>query len=88
MFRRERPPLRPNWWTILPLLATAALWVGIVHAGVTVRSMLEDRPATAAYAAASDEAEAASRKQSEGTDCPRPGCAAEAAPSAAAVPSR
>jgi hypothetical protein len=89
MFPRGRRPLRlrPNWWTILPLLANAALWMGIVYVGARAKSMLDDKAATAIYATASDESEASSRKQSEGTDCSRPGCAAPA-PGAAATPSR
>ncbi len=87
MFPRERRPLRPNWWTILPLIANTALWVGIVYVGVRAKSMLDDRRATAIYAAASDQAEASSRRQSGGTDCSPPGCAAGPAPGAA-TPSR
>lgn len=87
MFRRGRRPLRPNWWTILPLLANTALWVGIIYVGVRAKSMLDDKAATAIYAA-SDEAETSSRRQSGPSDCPQPGCAVEMEPAAAAIPTR
>ncbi len=84
----RRRPLRPNWWTIAPLLANAALWGAIAYVGVRTKSMLDDRPATAIYAAVSDETEASSRTRPGRTDCPQPGCAAQLEPGAATAPSR
>ena len=88
MFRRERRPLRPNWWTILPLIANAALWAGIVYVCVGAKTMMENRAKTTTYAAASGKTEASSRKQSGEMDCPRPECAAPQARGAAATPTR
>lgn len=87
MLRPGRGPLRPNWWTILPLLANAALWVGIVYVGVKAKSMVDDRAATAIYADVSTETEASSRRQTERTDCFGPDCSAAPVPGAAAAPS-
>lgn len=87
MFRGERRPLKPNWWTILPLLANVALWAGIVGAGAWIKTTWDEKGKTAIYAAVSSEAEASSRKPPGRTDCPRPGCAAGPAPGAA-TPSR
>ncbi len=84
----RRPPLRPNWWTILPLLASAAMWAGIIYVGAWTQSMLDGRAAPLIQVAASDETGAFSRKQPGRTDCPQPGCAAQPAPGAPATPTR
>jgi len=41
-----RRPLKPNWWTIVPVLASVALWGGIVYTG----SALNDRDEAVAVA--------------------------------------
>lgn len=38
-----RRPLKPNWWTIFPLVATLALWGGILYAGAWTNSALGDK---------------------------------------------
>lgn len=74
MFPFRRRPWRPNWWTIAPVLASVALWSAIGYVGLRTKSALDDKAERVAYAAASEEAEAASRKQSERPACPQPGC--------------
>ncbi len=51
-------PMKPNWWTIVPVLASVALWGGILYAGAWTGSALDDK--SERVAAISQSAEAAS----------------------------
>lgn len=51
-----RRPLKPNWWTIFPLVATLALWGGILYAGAWTSSALGDKSERVAAISISDEA--------------------------------
>jgi hypothetical protein len=41
-----RRPLKPNWWTLVPVLASVALWGGIAYTGAA----LSDRDEAVAVA--------------------------------------
>jgi hypothetical protein len=51
-----RRPLKPNWWTIFPLVATLVLWGGIIFAGAWTGSALSDKAERVAAISVSDEA--------------------------------
>ncbi len=87
MFPFRRWPVKANWWTILPVVASMALWGAIIYVGLWTKSALDDQAGRTTYAAVSARNEAASRKPPEQKDCRPPGCAAPA-PSGTASPSR
>jgi hypothetical protein len=84
MFPFRRWPLKANWWTILPVLASVALWGAIIYVAAMTKSALDDRAGRTTYAAVSDQTEASTRKRAEQKDCPQPGCAAVLAPASIA----
>lgn len=75
MFPFRRWPVKANWWTILPVLASVALWGAIIHVGLRTKAALDDRAGRATYAQAQAESEALTRKPLQPKDCRRPGCA-------------
>jgi len=87
MFPFRRWPVKANWWTILPVLASLVLWGAIIHVGLMTKTALDDKAGRATYAEASRAAEAATRKPPQTKDCSEPGCAGVALP-APAAPSR
>ncbi len=91
MFPFRRWPVKANWWTILPVLASLALWGAIIQVGLMTKAALDDKAGRATYAAASGQAVAATRKPPQPKDCSSPGCAGAAppvAPQASKAPSR
>lgn len=87
MFPFRRWPVKANWWTILPVLASLVLWGAIVHVGLKTKAVLDDKAGRATYAEASGQTAAPTRKPPQPKDCSSPGCAG-AAPPASKVPSR
>lgn len=41
--RFRRQALKPNWWTIFPLVASLLLWGGIMYVGAVTGSAISDR---------------------------------------------
>lgn len=62
MFPFRRWPVRANWWTILPVLASLVLWGAIIHVGLRTKAVLDDKAGRATYAEAAARAEALTRK--------------------------
>lgn len=58
MLHAVRRPLRPNWWTILPVLASVAIWGGIVYVGALTNSALDQRSEQVAALSAAEQAKA------------------------------
>lgn len=55
----RRRPLKPNWWTIVPVVASVLLWGGIMYVGAVTSSTLSDTPEQVAVITAPEEAIAA-----------------------------
>ena len=87
MFPFRRWPMKANWWTILPVLSSLALWGAIFYVGAMTKSAMDDKAGRATFAEASPQAEVATRKPLDPKDCPQTGCAGAASP-ASAAPSR
>ncbi len=41
--RLRQHPLKPNWWTILPVVVSLVLWGGIMYIGAVTGSAMDDR---------------------------------------------
>jgi hypothetical protein len=54
---RQRP-LKPNWWTIVPVLASLLLWGGIMYVGALTGPTLSDRSERVAAITAPEEVSA------------------------------
>ena len=78
MFPFRRWPVRANWWTILPVLASLALWGAIIHVGLKTKAALDDKAGRATYAEAEDGPGALIRNPLQPKDCRQPGCAGPA----------
>jgi hypothetical protein len=61
MLRPVRRPLKPNWWTIAPVLASLALWGGILSVGAWTGSAANDRAERFAGISHAEEVVAANR---------------------------
>lgn len=68
MFPFRRWPIKANWWTILPVLSSLALWGAIFYVGAMAKSALDDKTGRTTYAEASGEADASSRKPPQPKD--------------------
>ncbi len=56
----RRRPTKPNWWTIVPVVASLFLWVGIMYVGVLTGSTLRERSARVAAVTSPEEVAAVS----------------------------
>jgi hypothetical protein len=68
MFPFRRWPVKANWWTILPVLSSLALWGAIFYVGAMTKAALDDKAGRATYADASGETGASSRKPPQPKD--------------------
>jgi hypothetical protein len=62
MFPFRRWPVKANWWTIVPVLASLVLWGAIIHVGLRTKAALDDKAGRATYAEAAAKAEALTQK--------------------------
>jgi hypothetical protein len=74
MFPFRRWPVKANWWTILPVLASVVLWGAIIHVGLRTKAAFDDKAGRATYAEAAARAEALTQKPLRPKDCRQPGC--------------
>jgi hypothetical protein len=59
--RLRQRPLKPNWWTISPLVTSLILWAAILFAGIWTGSTLNDKDERVAAISGSNEVVAGRR---------------------------